>query len=60
MKTYGYLTNWNSSGYLDLIHLVCKYSVKVFSKSAVLSSEIMIKYYKSFDINTIFLVDNDT
>ena len=30
MKTYGFTTNWNSSGYIELIHLVRKYNLKVF------------------------------
>ena len=61
IKTYSYAKNWNSSGYVEHIHGESKYRVKVLSKSAVLSAEnVMINNYKSFDMNTRFLVDNDT
>ena len=61
IKTYGYLTNWNRSGYMEQLHPVRKYRVKVLSNSAVLLPEnVMIINYKTLYMNTRFLVDNET
>ena len=36
-KTYGYITNWNSNGYLEMYHPECTYGVKDLPNNTVLS-----------------------
>ena len=37
ITTYGYATNWNTTGYAEFHHLERKHTVKVLPKSAELS-----------------------
>jgi len=59
IKTYGYATNWKSTGYFETHYTVRKYRVKVLSNSAKLSPDnITNNDHKSFFTNARLFVDN--
>ena len=58
-KTYGYATNWNSTGYWEIHYLVRKYSVNVFSMNARNHKETQQLTIKILFINTRCCRDNE-